>query len=144
MDERDAAPLRWGHEYWAWCGFWGQFVVLGGLIVVGGFIGGRGGGPGDGTTGLLLAIAAALLTFMRLKLWFDGGPTGWMSFLFVDRMAQLVVVIPLFTLVGLIGLFIAAAEPGSLQDAGIGLFIASGLAVFLNLKRVFDNIDAHR
>ncbi len=145
MDDRDKEPLHWGREYWAWFGFWAQFGVLGGLGIVGLYIGGRGGEPGDDTTGLVLAIGAALLAFMRLKLWFDGGATGWMGFLFVDRMAQLAIVIPLFAVIGLAGLFIAAGAEGStLHDAGIGLFIASGLVIFLSMKRVFDRLDSHR
>jgi hypothetical protein len=144
MDDQDRAALHWGREYWAWFGFWAQFVVLGGLAILGLWIGGRGGDPGDDTAGLLLAVGAVLLAFMRLKLWFDGRATDWTSFLLVDRMAQLAVVIPLFAVIGLGGLFIAAAEPGTLQKAGIGLFVVSGLVIFLSMKRVFDRLDSHR
>jgi len=144
MDDQDSAPLHWGQEYWSWFGFWAQFAVLGGLAILGLYIGGRGGGPGDDTTGLLLAVGAILVAFMRLKLWFDGGTTDWTNFLFVDRMAHLAVVIPLFVVIGLGGLFIAAAEPGTLQNAGVALFVVSGLVIFLSMKRVFDRLDSHR
>lgn len=143
MDDQDSAPLHWGREYWSWFGFWAQFAVLGGLAILGLCIGGR-GEPGDGTTGLLLAVGAVLLAFMRLKLWFDGNASDWTSFLFVDRMAHLAVVIPLFVVIGLGGLFIGAAEPGTLQNAGVALFVASGLVIFLSVKRVFDRLDSHR
>src|SRR5580658_680767 len=141
MADPDTAPQHWGGEYWAWFKFWAQFVVLGGLAILGLAIAGRDAAPGDDTTGLLLAGGAVALAFLRLKSWFDGTSADWTSFLFVDRPAHLVVVIPLFTVIALAGLFIAAGSPGSLQDAGVGLFIACGLIIFLSLKRVFDKLD---
>jgi hypothetical protein len=145
MDDRDKVPLHWGRDYWIWFGFWAQFAVLGGFVVLGMYIGGRGGEPGDDTAGVALAVGATLLAFLRLKLWFDGSEIGWMGFLFIDRMAQLAIVIPLFVILGLAGLFIAAGAQGSiLHDSGIGLFIASGLVIFISMKRVFDRLDSHR
>jgi hypothetical protein len=128
--------------YWAWFGFWAQFVVLGGLALLGLAIGSD-GQPGDYATGLFLAIGAVLLAFLRLKSYFDGTADDWTSFLLVDKPAHLVVVIPLFTVIALVGLFVAAGAPGSLQDAGVGLFIACGLIIFLSMKRVFDKLDSH-
>src|SRR5580704_9389441 len=75
----------------------------------------------------------------------DNGTAAWFGF-----WAQFIVLGglaiggPVFAIIGLIGLFIAAAAPGTLRDAGIGLFAASGAIVFLSLKRVFDNLDARR
>jgi hypothetical protein len=132
-----------GDGYWAWFGFWAQFLVLGGLAIFGLYVASD-GAPGDYATGLILAVGAVILAFMRLKHWFDGGSGNWMSFLFVDTMGNLVVIVPLFAVLALAGLFIAAGERGSLHDAGIGLFVASGLVVFLTLKRVFDKLDSHR
>lgn len=132
-----------GEGYWTWFGFWAQFVVLGGLAILGLGVAGRGEAPGDYATGLLLALGAILLAFLRLKAWFDGTSGDWTSFLFVDKPAHLVLVIPLFSAIALGGLFAAAGEPGSLHDAGIGLFVASGLIIFLSLKRVFDKLDSH-
>jgi hypothetical protein len=130
--------------YGAWIAFWGQFVVLGLCAVIGAFGASQGGAPGDYACGMLLLLGAVALAFMRLKAWFDGRDLGWSSFLFVDTMLNLWIVIPLFAIIGLAGLFIAAGwEYGSLHDAGIALFITSGLVVFLSLKRVFDRIDAH-
>ena len=128
--------------YCAWFGFWAQFVVLGGLAILGLYVGGRGDAPGDYATGLMLAIGAILLAFLRLKAWFDGTSGDWTSFLLVDKPAHLVVVIPLFTIIALGGLFVAAGDPGTLQDAGVALFIASGLVIFLSLQRVFDKLDS--
>ncbi|HWD59895.1 MAG TPA: hypothetical protein VG308_16530 [Stellaceae bacterium] len=125
----------------AWFGFWVQFAVLGALAILGLYIGSD-GQPGDYATGLMLAIGAVLLAFLRLKAWFDGTSADWTSFLFVDRPAQLVVVIPLFTVIALAGLFVAASEPGTLQDAGVALFVTCGLIIFLSLKRVFDRLDS--
>jgi hypothetical protein len=133
-------PQHSEQSYRIWFGFWAQFVVLGGLAILGLYIGSD-GVPGDYATGLLLTIAAVLLAFLRLKSWFDGTSNDWTSFLLVDKPAHLVVVIPLFTVIALAGLFIAAGSPGSLQDAGVGLFIACGLIIFLSLKRVFDKLD---
>ena len=124
-----------------WLAFWGQFVVLGALTIFGLSIASD-GEPGDYATGLMLAIGAVLLAFLRLKAWFDGTGDDWTSFLLVDRPAHLVVVIPLFTVIALGGLFIAAGQPGSLQSAGVGLFIVCGLIIFLSLKRVFDKLDS--
>jgi len=143
MEHPEASPQHWGREYWAWFGFWGQFVVLAGLAILGLAIAGS-GAPGDDTTGLLLAGAAVALAFMRLRLWFDGGATGWMAFLFVETPSGLLVVIPLFVMIALAGLFLGAGASGRLQNAGIGLFIASGVVIFLSLKRVFDHLDAQR
>ena len=140
MAERPLPSLS-EQGYGAWFGFWAQFVVLAALAILGLCIAGRGAAPGDNATGLLLALGAILLAFMRLKAWFDGTSGDWTSFLFVEKPADLVVVIPLFTLIALGGLFVAAAEPGSLRDAGIGLFVVSGLVIFLSMKRVFDKLD---
>ena len=136
-------PQHQGEGLGAWFCFWAQFVVLGALAILGLYIGSD-GQPGDYATGLLLAIGAILLAFLRLKSWFDGTSADWTSFLLVDKPAHLVVVIPLFTVIALGGLFVAAGEPGSLQDAGVALFVASGVVIFLSLKRVFDRLDSHR
>jgi hypothetical protein len=127
----------------AWFGFWLQFVVLGGLAILGLYVASD-GQPGDYATGLMLTIGAILLAFLRLKSWFDGNSADWTSFLFVDKPAHLVVVIPLFSIIALGGLFVAAGEPGTLQDAGVALFIVSGIIIFLSLKRVFDRLDSGR
>jgi hypothetical protein len=128
-----------------WILFWVQFGVLGLCAILGAFFASQGGGPGDYGCGLALSLSAILVAFMRLKAWFDSGETDWNSFLLVDTMQNLWVVIPLFTILGLAGLFIAAGwELGSLHDAGITLFIVSALIVFLSLKRVFDRLDAQR
>jgi hypothetical protein len=144
MEHPETSAPRWGQEYRAWFGFWAQFIVLGGLAILGLIIAGSDSGPGDGTTGLLLAGGAVALAFMRLKSWFDGTSGDWTSFLIVDRPAQLLVVIPLFAVIALGGLFLAAGDPGSLHDAGLGLFVVSGIVIFLSLKRVFDALDDRR
>jgi hypothetical protein len=141
MDHPETSPQHWGRDYWAWFGSWAQFGVLGGLAILGLAIAGS-GAPGDDAAGLLLAASAIALAFMRLKLWFDGGATGWMAFLFVQTPKGLLVVIPLFVMIALAGLFLGAGASGSLRNAGIGLFIASGVVIFLSLKRVFDALDS--
>ena len=127
-----------------WLGFWVQMIVLGALAVLGAWFASAGAGPGDYDSGLILAICAVLLAFLRLKARLDGEHGGWQGSLFVDRMGHLAVVVPLFASIALGGLFLAASwEGGSLHDAGIGLFCASGIVVFLTLKRVFDRLDSH-
>jgi len=144
MDDPHATPETPGAGYWSWFGFWAQFVVLGLLAILGAFSASEGGQSGDYTCGMLLSLGAIALAFLRLKDWFDGGAVGWTGFLFVDDMPNLAIVVPVFAMVGLVGLFVAAGAEGSLQNAGIGLFVVSGLVVFLSLKRVFDNLDSHR
>jgi hypothetical protein len=141
MDNARNTLQQSDQSYGTWFRFWGQFAVLGGLVILGLCVGSD-GDPGDYATGLLLAIGAILLAFLRLKAWFDGTSDDWTSFLLVDKPAHLVVVIPLFAVIALGGLFLAASAPGTLQDAGIGLFVVSGLIVFLSMKRVFDKLDA--
>ena len=73
-----------------------------------------------------------------------GGGPGWRDFLFVDNMTSLPVVIPIFAVIGLVGLFIARAWPyGSFHNAGLGLFVVSGVIIFLDIKRVFDRMNSH-
>jgi hypothetical protein len=144
MDDPNAESRDRDNGTAAWFGFWAQFIVLGGLAIGGALFASAGRDPGDYATGLVLALSAIALAFLRLKHSFDGTAGGWAEFLLVDDMRNLALVIPVFTIIGLLGLFIAAAAPGSLHDAGIGLFVASGAIVFFSLKRVFDNFDARR
>ena len=137
------SPQRPDEPLGPWFGFWAQFVVLAALAILG-LIVGSDGQPGDDVTGLMLTIGAVLLAFLRLKAWFDGTSGDWTSFLLVDKPAHLVVVIPLFTVIALVGLFVAAGAPGTLQSAGVALFVVCGLVIFLSLKRVFDKLDSHR
>jgi hypothetical protein len=128
-------------EYWAWFGFWAELAVLGALAILGGYAASR-GGPGDYATGLILGIAAIALAFFRLKRRFDGAPVDWPDFLLVDDLRNLALVIAVFAVLGLAGLFVAAAAgDGSLHVAGIALFATSGVIVFLSLKNVFDTFD---
>lgn len=143
--QHPAPPPTSRGELGAWFGFWAQFVVLGLLVIIGALFAGRGDEPGDYTTGLILSLAALALAFMRLKHSFDGGSVRWGDYLLVDTMGHLVLAIVVLVILGLAGLIVAAdAGRGSLHNAGVALFIACGLIVFLSLKRVFDNIDAHR
>ena len=142
MDDATPSSNGTAESFGAWFGFWAQYVVLAALAILGLYVAGRGESPGDYATGLLLAVAAIVLAFLRIKAWFDGTSGDWTGFLLVEKPAHLVVVIPLFSVIGLAGLAAAAGEPGSLHDAGIGLFIACTLVIFLSMKRVFDKLDA--
>jgi len=125
----------------AWIVAWGEFALLGYLALIGAFFASADASPGDYACGVTLALAAIALAFLRLKARFDGAG-DWASFLLVDDWPNLAAVIVAFVILGLAGLFIAAAvEYGALHNAGIALFLASGAAVFLHMKHVFDNLD---
>jgi hypothetical protein len=144
MVETSREPEPAEDAFWSWLGFWVQFLVLGLLVVIGAFAASHADRPGDYACGVLLILGALALAFLRLKRRFDGGAPGWGDFLFVDDMTNLSVAIPLFAVIGLVGLFVARAWPdGSLHDAGLGLFVVSGVIVFLDIKRVFDRINSH-
>ena len=145
MAQSNREPHGLAREYWAWFGFWAELVVLAALAILGGYAASRGGAPGDYATGLILSVAAIALAFFRLKRRFDGAPTDWPHFLLVDDMRNLALVIAVFVVLGLAGLFVAAAaKDGSLHVAGVALFTTSGVIVFLSLKNVFDTLDRRR
>ena len=132
-----------GHAFWSWLGFWIQFLILGLLAVVGAFVASEDERPGDYQCGLLLSLGAIALAFLRLKHRLDGGTSGWAAFLLVNDMKNLALAVPLFAVIGLAGLFIAHAwESGAMHTAGLGLFVASGAIVFLDIKHVFDRISS--
>jgi len=143
MDETGRTPDDAERAFWSWLGFWAQFVILGLLAVIGAFVASENRRPGDYQCGLLLSLGSIALAFLRLKHQLDGEASGWGSFLLVDDMKNLAIVIPLFVVIGLAGLFIAHAwEHGSMHAAGLGLFVASGVTVFLDIKRVFDRMNS--
>ena len=145
MDRSGRRPDEAARAFWSWLGFWLQFLVLAVLAVIGAFIASDAEQPGEYTCGLVLSLAAIALGFLRLKHYFDGGDADWRNFLLVDTMRNLALVIPLFIVIGLAGLFIAhASESEVMYAAGIALFVASGVIVFLNIKRVYDRINSER
>ena len=126
-----------------WLGFWTQFFVLGILAGIGAFSASTDAQSGNYACGVMLSLGAIALAFLRLKNRFDGGSSSWGAFLLVDDKRNLALVIPLFAVIGLAGLFIAHSwESGNLHVAGLGLFFVSGVIVFLDIKRVFDRIDS--
>jgi hypothetical protein len=128
---------------WSWFGFWLQMLVLAVLVVIGAFFASAAQRSGDYACGMLLSLGTIALAFLRLKHRLDGRDPGLMDLLLVDDMWNLSLVIPLFTVIGLAGLFTAqAAESGALHTAGVMLFVISGAIIFLDMKRVFDRIDA--
>jgi hypothetical protein len=134
----------------AWILAWGEVVVLAFLAIVGAFFASANASPGDYACGMTLAVTAIALAFLRLKARFDnasdgGGSGNWASSLLVDDWANLTAVVVIFVILALIGLFLAAGyEYGGLHNAGIALFVVSGAAIFLNLKRVFDSYERRR
>jgi len=143
MDETGRIPDDAERAFWSWLGFWVQFLILGFLAVIGAFVASEDARPGDYLCGLLLSLAAVALGFLRLKHRLDGGALDWRTFLFVDDMKNLALAIPLFAVTGLAGLFVARAwESGAMHDAGLGLFVASGVIIFLDIKHVFDCMNS--
>jgi len=143
IDEASRTPGGVERAFWSWLGFWIQFLILGVLAVIGAFAASEAAWPGDYTCGLLLSLGAITLAFLRLKHRLDGGALDWGAFLLVDNMKNLAVAIPLFTVIGLAGLFIArACESGAMHVAGLALFVASGVIIFLDIKRVFDRMNS--
>lgn len=134
---REPEPAERG--FWRWLGFWVQFALLGLCVVIGSFAASGAAAPGDYGAGIVLILCALALAFLRLKQRFDEAAPGWRDALFVDNMKSLAVAIPIFVVIGLAGLFLAADWPyGSLHDAGVALFVASAVIVFLDIKQVFD------
>ena len=139
--------LRQTHDdaecaFWSWLGFWLEILVLSVLAIVGAFAASAADRPGDYGCGMVLSLAAIALAFLRLKRRLDGNGSGWADFLLVGDMWNLALVIPLFAVIGLAGLFIAHAwEEGAMHAAGIALFIVSGAIIFLDMKHVFDRME---
>ena len=142
MDGLRQTPNNPERAFWSWLGFWLQILVLGVLAIVGAFAASAADRPGDYTCGMALSLAAIALAFLRLKRRLDGNGSDWADFLLVGDMWNLALVIPLFTVIGLAGLFIAHAwESGAMHTAGIALFIVSGAIIFLDMKQVFDCME---
>jgi hypothetical protein len=144
MNETRQSPDDPERAFWAWLGFWVQFLILAVLAVLGAFFAAADVQPGDYLCGLLLLLGAVAMACLRLKERLDGGASGWSTFLLVDDMKNLALALPLFTIIGLAGLFIAHAwEEGAMHAAGLALFVASGVIVFLDIKHVYDRIDSN-
>jgi hypothetical protein len=143
MAEASRGPGSTGSAFGSWLGFWLQLLILGLLALVGAGFAGLGGRPGDYAAGMVLLLASVALAFLRLKHRLDGDNATWSGFLFVSNMTNLAVAIPLFTILGFVGLVIARLQShGSLHGAGIALFVVSAVIIFLDIKYVFDRIDA--
>jgi hypothetical protein len=141
--ERPRPPERAERAFWSWFGFWVQILVLAALAVIGAFAASGAEHSGEYDCGMILSLGAIALAFLRLKHRLDGGSSGFVDFLLVEDMWNLALVVPLFAVIGLAGLFIAHAwEEGAMHAAGLALFVASGAIIFLDLKRVFDRIDS--
>jgi hypothetical protein len=142
MDSTQQAPDNAERAFWSWLGFWLEILVLGVLAIIGAFAASGAARPGDYTCGMALSLGAIALAFVRLKRRLDGNGSGWGDALLVGDMWNLALVIPLFTVIGLAGLFIARAwEEGAMHSAGIALFVVSGAIIFLDMKHVFDRMD---
>jgi hypothetical protein len=142
MDGLRQTPDIAERAFWSWLGFWLQLLVLGVLTIIGAFAASAAARPGDYACGVALSLGAIALAFLCLKRRLDGNESGWADFLLVGDMRNLALVIPLFTVIGLAGLFIAHAwEEGAMHSAGIALFIVSGAIVFLDMKHVFDRME---
>ena len=142
-EERPRPPESAERAFWSWFGFWVQILVLAVLAVIGAFAASGAERSGDYACGMNLSLGAIALAFLRLKHRLDGGSSGLVDSLLVEDMWNLAVVVPLFVVIGLAGLFLAHAwESGAMHAAGLALFVVSGVIIFLDLKHVFDRIEA--
>src|SRR3954447_3088371 len=142
MDGLRQTPDNAERAFWSWLGFWPQILVLGVLAIVGAFAASAADPPREYSCGMALSLGAIALAFLLLKRRLDGDGSGWADFLLVGDMWNLALVIPLFAVIGLAGLFIAHAfENGAMHSAGIALFVVSGAIIFLDMKHVFDRIE---
>jgi hypothetical protein len=145
MDQLGECDVAAELGYGAWILFWGELVALALMALLGAFFASADAAPGDYACGLILFLAAVALAFLRVKARFDGAAADCGSFLLVDDLPNLVAAIVVLTVLALAGLFVAAGfDYGGLHVAGVALFVTSGLAVFLDMKRVFDNLDRRR
>ena len=145
MDGPRQTPDNAERAFWSWLAFWLELLVLSVLAIIGAFAASGAERSGDYACGMALILGAIALAFLRLKRRLDGDGSGWADFVLVSDMWNLALVIPLFTVIGLAGLFIAHAwEEGAMHSAGIALFIVSGAIIFLDMKHVFDRIDSRR
>jgi hypothetical protein len=143
VEERPRPPESAERAFWSWFGFWVQLLVLAVLAVIGAFAASSAERRGDYACGMILSLAAIALAFLRLRHRLDGGSSGLADFLLVEDMWNLAIIVPLFAIIGLAGLFLAHAwESGAMHAAGLALFIISGVIIFLDLKHVFDRIEA--
>ncbi len=128
--------------FWSWLGFWVQMLLLGVVAILGAFAASGAERPGDYACGMVLMFSVIALAFLRLKQRLDGGEPGWSDLILVGDMWNLALVIPLFAVIGLAGLFIAHAwAEGAMHAAGIALFVVSGAIIFLDMKHVFDRME---
>lgn len=143
MAETSRGPEPAEQGFSSWLGFWLQFAILALCVALGAFAASSGELPGDYGCGIAVILGALALAFVRLKQSFDGRSPAWREFVFVRDMPSLAVAIPVFTVIGVVGLFIAHDWPeGALHGAGLALFIVSALIIFLNIKTVFDRINS--
>ena len=142
-EDRPRPPESAELSFWSWLGFWVQILVLAVLAVIGAFAASGAEHSGEYNCGIILSLAAIAFAFLRLKQRLDGGSLRVVDLLLVEDMWNLALVVPLFTVIALAGLFLAHAwETGAMHSAGLALFVVSGAIIFLDLKHVFDRIDA--
>lgn len=143
-DERSRVSEETQQRPPVWLGFWLPLLVAAALAVIGAFVASRGRQPDDYACGLALFLGAVAFAYLWLKRRLDGGGARWGDFLLVDDMCNLAFVIPMFTVIGIFGLFLGAAHQGSLHVAGVALFVVSGLLIFFDIKHVFDRHESGR
>lgn len=145
MEKTGRLPDRVETAFWSWLGFWMQLLILGILAIVGAFFASAAFRPGDYACGIILSATSIALAFLRLKHRLDQVESSPGNSLLIGDMWNLALVVPLFALIGLAGLFVAHAwESGAMHAAGVALFVVSGLLIFLNVKHVFDRLDSGR
>lgn len=93
----------------------------------------------DSARDLGVFVVVVLLFFWEVKRHYDGAPPLGFRDLAVEDPLSLAIGIPLFAILGLVGLFMASgAETISGYCAGLGLAAGAIAMVFVNLKSRFD------
>lgn len=143
MSEKKEATLEDpNREFVSWFAKTLQFAALIILAILGFLFASGDRGAGNYAVGITLSVSAILLIFLFLQQRLDGDDRLWGASIFADRLSELAAAIPILTVLALSGLLLArAAASQSLYGAGLGLFAASVLGIFLNIKRVCDRID---
>jgi hypothetical protein len=101
--------------------------------------------PLDSARDFGVFIVVVLLIFWGVKRHYDGAPPLGVRDLVVEDPLALTVSVPILSVLGLVGLFMAsAAETASGYYAGLGLAVGAIGMVFLNLKGRFDAEERRR
>lgn len=132
-----AFAKRWALT-WIGIGLWGVIAVLA--------LFGAADASTNGTyiCALLAALGSILMVLANVKRYLDGYAPRILPDVLVSRFESLMLLIPVMAVFGVAGLFLAAgSHSGGVYTAGLGMFVAACLTIFLSVKNCFDRAE-HR